>query len=234
MPGDPRTLDEMRTEVYARLAETSGFFTDAQITQWLNDGVEDICLDIEPLARNATVDVTADTGEYALPCDTINVRWSLYYDTANTNWMRLTETKYDDLFDIDPNWEEDRSTFPTHFYWRVNIIGLFPIPDTSATAGLRIYYTHLPESMSADADVTGLDAWLDKAVVLYALWRCKLKDRDEQRAREVLAEYKAIVNQAGKKLNKHRKQHAPRLVVDQSPYRIYYQNMNRRIRATSE
>lgn len=222
-----KTLSELRTEVYAQLAETSGFYSNSEITQWLNDGVEDICLDIEPLARNATVNIVADTHEYALPCDIINVRFAMYGGTGE--WVKLSECKYEDLFDNNSDWEDttnlSNESVPSMFYWRGNIVGLYPIPGAALTAGLRIYYTYIPTEMSDDADETGLDFWLDKAVVKYAVYKCRLKDRDEQRAQYCLREYKALVNQAGKKLNKHRKNHAPRLVSDQTNYRIYYQRM---------
>lgn len=219
-----RALSSLRAEVYARLAESgSGFYTDAEINQWLNDGVRDLSITTEPLVTTATVTTVTGTREYKLPTDHLSVKRAFFLDTGDA-WYDLTETTWEDLFDGDSDWENDSNGQPEKWYWRQDVIGLAPAPsaDYSGAATLRIMYSYIPAAMSADASTTGLSEWLDDAVILFAVYRGYLKDRDFQRAGATSQEYSRGVAEAAIKLNRHRKQHAPRLVPDMRPYRQYW------------
>src|SRR6185436_536104 len=97
-----RNRSSLRGEVYRRLAESgSGFYTDAEINQWLNDGVRDVSMTIEPLMTSTTTTTVESTREYQLPNDTISVRKALYLGT-NDSWAELEATTWEDLFDEDP------------------------------------------------------------------------------------------------------------------------------------
>lgn len=210
--------------MYTRLAESgSGFYTDAEINQWLNDGVRDLAVAVEPSETSATVTTVADTREYRLPNDCLSVKRALYLDT-NSAWYALAETSWERLFEDDPDWENDDSGTPESWYWRQNVIGLAPAPDSDndGAAHLRILYTYIPSAMSGDSATTGMPEWLDDAVIMYAVRRGFLKDRDFERANAVAQEYSRALAEAAIKLNRHRKQHAPRLIPDMAPYRTYW------------
>jgi hypothetical protein len=228
----PMTRTQMLTEVRARLGETgTGFFTDAQINQWLADGVDEIALFVEPIITTMTVDITAvtgsapyvDQGEYLLPDSLISIK-QVYFKDSNSKWTDpLNETTYEKLFaENGADWESSTGDPPHSYYWRQDIIGLFPKPSTTRSGALRVLHTCRPTEMSADANTTGLPSWLDRACVLYALYRCRLKDRDGQRAVEAYAEFNMAIKRAASKLNKQRKDHAPRIVASQRAYRQYY------------
>ena len=226
------TRSGLRTEVLARLGETSGFFTSSDLNQWLQDGIDDLVQKLEPLIRSTTVDVVAASGQaaflkgrYAVPTDIISIKRALYGGSGA--WANLSETTYEALFDVDPDWEDDTTTTPSHWYWYGDSVGLYPPPTSALTAGLRLVYTYRPEDMSTDSSTTGLSAFLDRAVLLFCIWRCRLKDRDDTRAAISLKEYQALVNDAGRLINKHRKRHAPQLVPNTRPYRGYYQDRRR-------
>ena len=229
----PMTRTQMLAEVRARLGETgTGFYTDAQINQWLADGVDEIALFVEPIITTMTVDITAvtgsapytDQGEYLLPDSLISIKQVYYKLITTLKWTDpLTETTYEDLFDeVGADWESSTADPPTFYYWRGDLIGLYPKPSVTRTGALRILHTCRPTEMAADAGTTGLPSWLDRACVLYALYRCRLKDRDSQRAAEAYAEFNMAVKRAASKLNKPRKDHAPRIVPSQRAYRQYY------------
>lgn len=219
-----RTLASLRSEVYTRLAESgSGFYTDAEINQWLNDGTRDLSITTEPLVTTATVTTVTGTREYKLPQDYLNVKRALYL--VNSAWTDLTETTWEALFDANSDWENDATGQPERWYWRQNVIGLAPAPSATYSGAdtLRIMYSYTPAAMSGDSSTTGLPEWLDDAAILFAVYRGYLKDRDFQRAQATAQEYSRGVAEATIKLNQHRKQHAPRLVPDMRPYRQYYQ-----------
>jgi hypothetical protein len=230
-----RNRSSLRTEVYTRLAESgTGFYTDAQINQWLNDGVRDLSVTVEPLETSATVTTVTGTREYRLPTDYLSIKAVQFLDAADA-WYNLTETTWQKLFRDEPDWQNETSAQPTQWYWRQNVVGVRPAPsaDYSGADSLRILYTYIPAAMDSDSSTTGLDEWLDDAVILYGVYRAYLKDRDFQRASATAQEYGRAVSEAGIKLNRHRKEHAPHLEVDQSGYRLHYQRNSRRTRIWS-
>ena len=220
-----RALSSLRAEVYTRLAESgSGFYTDAEINQWLTDGVRDVSVTVEPLETTATVTTVTSTQEYLLPQDTLSIRRADYLGT-NSVWYALTETTWQSLYQRDPDWINATTGAPEQWYWRqANVIGVTPAPSATyaGAAKLRILYTYLPAAMSGDTSVTGLPEWLDDTVVLFAVYRGYLKDRDFQRAQATSQEYSRGVSEGSIKLNRQRKQSAPRLVPDMGPYRTYW------------
>lgn len=227
----PMTLTQMRSQVYTRLGESAGFYTDANITQWLNDGMDDIALRLEPLVVTATIDLVAGTQEYLLPDDLISIK-AVLIKNADSAWVNLELTSFEELFRNNPDWEHDtRVSVPTMWYWRQDVLGIAPPPLTSRTSGLRIVYTCRPEEMDADGDFTNMPSYLDRVCVLYAVYRALLKSRDEQRAILARAEFEKALDQAGQIINKHRKEHAPRLEPKQKGYRRWWYNQNPRFRA---
>lgn len=232
-----RNKSELRAEVLNRLAEsgTSGFYTSTQIDQWLNDGVADLCTAIEPLRSVTTRTTATDTMEYTLPEDLLSIKLVQYLDTAD-DWYALTETTWETLLRQSPNFENDASGQPAQWYKRQNIIGLVPAPSSTYadTNALRLMYSYTPDAMSGDSDTTGLEPWLDDAIILFAVRRGYLKDRDFDRAEAVGEEYSRALAEAAIKLNRQREEHAPRLVPGQASYRGFYQSRMRRTRIWSD
>jgi hypothetical protein len=224
-----RTQSALRAEVQARLAESGGgFYTDEHVNQWLNDGVRDIAIALEPLVTTSTRATTTGTGEYALPTDTISIKLVQYKDTSS-NWFNLDEETYQNLLTLNPTFESETG-LPQSWYWRQNVVGLYPAPDddNDGAAKLRILYSYIPTAMSGGNDTTALDEWLDDAVVLFAVYRAYLKDRDFPRAEATAQEYSRALAEGTIKLNRHRKQHAPQLAPVMRSYRQYYQRAGRR------
>lgn len=226
----PMDREDLRNEVRARLGETgTGFYSDANINQWLNDGVDYISMAVEPIITTMTVDVTATTGsapwtgqsEFLLPDSLISIK-QVYFKNSNGKWAPLQETTLQDLFDFNIDWESSEADPPRQYYWIQDTIGLYPKASTTRSAALKVLHTCRPSEMASDSATTGLPSWLDRAVAQYAVWRCRLKDKDMQRAAEAMGEVQAAINQASKKMNKHRKDHAPRIIPNQRAYRKYY------------
>lgn len=224
----------MRTEVYAKLGEIAGFFTDDNINQWLNDGLDEVCIRLEPILASATLDTTAATTEYLLPSDLISLHQVLYKD-ASDHWQQLRETTYEDLFRTLPTWEEDTTTgVPTHFYWRQESVGLYPQPTTGDSDILRIIYTCRAAEFASDNATSGLPNYLDRCIVMYAVMRGRSKDRDEQRMAVAKAEFEEAIAHAAGIINKQRKEAAPRLYPKQRNYRQFYAARFPRTQAWSE
>ena len=158
----PMTLAQMRTEVYARLGEQAGFYSDDNINQWLNDGVDDIVLRLEPVIADASIDIVSGTWEYLLPEDLISIKTVLTKD-SDDDWVNMFETTMEQLFRDDPAWESTTNGPPaSQWYWKENTLGIFPVPNTDITEGLRIIYTCRPEEMTTDSAYTGLSSYFDR------------------------------------------------------------------------
>lgn len=222
--------EDLRNEVRARIGESgTGFYTDAQINQWLNDGVDYISMAVEPIVTTMTVDVTATTGsapwtgqsEFLLPDALISIK-QVYFKDSGGKWDTLTETTYQDLFNFNVDWESQEADPPQQYYWIQDTIGLFPKASTTRTGALKVLHTCRPSEMASDSATSGLPSWLDRAVVQYGVWRCRAKDQNSQKAAEAMMEVQAAIRQAGMKMNKHRKDHAPRVYPNQRAYRQFY------------
>jgi hypothetical protein len=87
--------------------------------------------------------------------------------------------------------------------------------------------------MITDSAITGLSSYMDRLAVLYAVMRGCEKSREPQRARAAREEWEAQVNMAATIINKHRKEHAPRLQPSGPTYREYYYQRFPRFRAWS-
>lgn len=224
-----RNLASMRTEVYARMAESgAGFFTSDQLDQWLADGQRQVAVDVEPVVTTATTTTTNGTAEYALPSDVLSIRQVHYLNTSSA-WTLLTETTWESLFDGDVDFENDTDGIPDRWYWRSQVIGLYPAPDATnaGSAKLRILYTYTPSPMTGAGDTSGMPDFLDDSIILFAVYRAYLKDRDFQRAQATAQEYSRGVSRATFKLQRQRRQNAPRLQPNQNPYRRYWQSVHR-------
>ena len=218
----PMILSEMRTEVLTRLGETAGFYTPANINQWLNDGVDDLVVRLEPVFADATIDITAGVFEYLLPEDLVSIK-TVLTKNADSAWTNMTPITMEQLFRDNAAWESTTSGPPaTHWYWKENTLGIYPVPTTSIIGGLRIIFTCRPQEMTTEDATTGLSSYMDRLAILYAVMRAREKDRDPQRAVAARAEWEAQVNMAGTIINKHRKEHAPRLEPSGQSYRDYY------------
>ncbi|MDR7528636.1 MAG: hypothetical protein QN130_12245 [Armatimonadota bacterium] len=221
-------------QVRQRLGENqTGFFADADIQRWLVEGVEDLAVKLEPVRAETTYDVTGVSGaapytgqsEITLSAATIAPREVLFKDSKGI-WQHLEEVQYEELFRARPDWESEKSDPPSRWYWRLTgsayVLGFHPKPSVTRAGAARVLASVRPTAMAADGDVTGLPDWLDKAVVVYAVYRARLKDRDDERAKLTWQEYTDLLNEAAHKINRPRMGEGPRLVHDARPYRLYW------------
>jgi hypothetical protein len=211
--------------VYSRLAEQAGFYDDDEVNQWLWDGVQDAATKLEPLQATATATTVENIAEYDLPITYLTIM-AVFYKDSNDQWNELGETRFEDLWHDNPNWETATTGLPNQYYWRGDVIGLTPIPSATYAGAnkLRILYSYSPPEFSDDSTTSGLPQWFDPAIISYAVWRCFLKGRDEQRATVARSEYDLDLGTAASMINRHRKKRAPRFEPSQEAYRTYYRS----------
>lgn len=198
------TLSEMFGEVRSDLGEpTEGFFTNTEITRWLNEGIKRFCLKTKIL-RSYT-DYTWAISTDSVPLTTIiatsghnnPVIESAHWYSSSLGSIPLIISVLEEI-----NHEPDRPVSsvkgtPTTLWidpW-VADVGMHPTPDAAGTLRVRYYYRPASLAASADTIATALEEYWE-GICAYAVYRGKSKDIDhftETQAQESLARFQATI-----------------------------------------
>lgn len=202
----PITLAQAKTNVRSNLEEsTAKFWTDAELTAWINDGCRDIARRAQSLVNYYTaVTVTANVAVYGasagLPTDIIQIHRIEYVPTGSTQTYPLQAST---VMEMDQIWgtnQGSQSAYPTYWITRGRPGGatgspqefriqLYPVPSTGGN--LNVYYYSQPALLVDPTDnatnVPVLEGWWD-LVVLYCEWNAKRKDRNPE-WQQVMAVY---------------------------------------------
>lgn len=137
-------------------------FTDAQLTAWANEFQRRASVKLGTLPIKER---TYDSPSTASPTITANAA-TVRIDRAKFNiqpdgrWEELKIVDIDELFAMNPNWENETAGKPTHlvkmgtFSYR-----LYPAPNTanaSQTSAIKTYGLEMPTSLSSGTDVPDL------------------------------------------------------------------------------
>ncbi len=155
------TLLQLRDDIRRQSKITSNDLSDATLNVIVNK-YYDILLSIvsdlqeDRLLEKSTADLVADQQEYTLPTDIMRLkRIEVTYDG--------TDTQVATAFDINERGNPDSATDTTTisnefstdepFYDQMDYsFFLYPIPSTSITGGLTLWYVQRPVALSADGD----------------------------------------------------------------------------------
>jgi hypothetical protein len=194
----PITLAGARTNVRSNLEESSAsFWTDAELTAWINDGCRDIARRAQVLINYFTaLPVVAGTATYgtsgSLPSDIIQIHRIEYVPTGSTQTYPLDASTVMEMDNVWGTNQAQQSSYPS--YW-VTLgrpggsngspqefrIKLFPVPSQSGNLNIY-YYSQPPTLINGTDDATNLpvlEGWWD-LVVLYCEWNAKRKDRNPE------------------------------------------------------
>ena len=175
-----KTLDELIADVRAELSEEdTAFFTDENVTAFLNRGQDVIATDC-PWACVATYSVAsvANQPRYLMPLNVIHPTATFIRDSGGT--AERTNYVEPDILDRLTSYSSTAGAARSVSYRNTNIgmeLQLYPAPSTS---GLWIdVNAHVrPTPMSATTDRTCIDPLFGHVLVNYALWKCKWKDEE--------------------------------------------------------
>lgn len=147
------TTAQMVTLVRTRMGEdstTATAATDAQILDFLNERMAELCADSNVLVSGWTASTVANQQQYSVPTEYTSVEAIQIYRTSGDNkqaWLRKMP-----LIGLDPR----RGTgSPDSFaVWGLNVSGdnspafwLDPIPDANGSSDLICYGRQLPKTM---------------------------------------------------------------------------------------
>lgn len=153
--------------------------SDAQIVALLNEGQTKLCMNSYLLMTCATASTVASQESYSVPSDFIKIEAVFIYNTTSGQKQRLRPI---DLMKRDAT----KSTgSPQYYYiWGLNVssvnsftVNLNPIPSTSGTSDLEIYFRQSPLTMVSGGQAPEVPGHFQYALVAYALWKIWLRDQ---------------------------------------------------------
>lgn len=192
------TLQNVLDEVRSIINESSTrFYTDTELTRWINNGGRDIARRAEVVqSYRTTISIVAGTSKYPAPTDMVRVHRLEFIPTGSSQIYPVRLSTRNEMDTIWGTNQAQQSSYPSYaVLWGTpgaNVSAdatvqfqLFPVPAQSGT--LAVYYYRLPyQFLDPIANPSELakyleipEGWQD-AVVDYCDYMAKRKDRDPQ------------------------------------------------------
>ena len=203
------TVAEIITSVRYQINEaTASFWSDAEITTYINEGQEIIATETKCLSKYYTCVLEA--------ADIVNSREvRLYSDFVALDeggvlyaGKPLEQTSLKELDEHFRDWRDTTGT-PTRFYFRSDMIGFFPIP----TAGDTIAYYGIERATELSGSTVPLSS--DYRTISfrrymrdYAIAMCWYKKKEDVRGDRFMARFEKGIYQINAILNGHKNQGA--------------------------
>lgn len=151
------TLATMIAEVRARLDEASpAFWSDEEITRWINEGTRDIARRAEVLETSATVSVVAGTAEYTLAANVARINRVAYIPTGSSQQYPLEYKDFNSMDAAGWTWTTARGYPVVYTLWGYtpNLKAvLYPTPAAAGT--LKYWYYAYPTELATDGSAAG-------------------------------------------------------------------------------
>jgi len=202
------TLTDALTHLRSRLDEaTASFWSDIELTRWINEGAKDLARRTEALREEVDIAAVAGTQEYTAPDDLIRATGLEWRPTSTGQHHPM---QYRDRHNADALWgsgdSEGSPIIWTSWGFPPSLtIKVFPTPYEAGN--LHLYYYRLPATVVNGTDLIEVPSGWDDLVVEYATMLAFRKDgnqswRDsfqhyEQRVNDLLATAIRYNDQAG-------------------------------------
>jgi Family of unknown function (DUF6682) len=169
------------------------FWTDTEITDWINDGARDLARKAEDLlVYDTSLAIAANVGSYPLPADCIRVHRAEFVPTNSTQQYPIRASSQDEMDNIWGVYQQNSSSYPSWFVTRgypggsgasAFTIQFFPVP--AQTGHVNLFYYKMPRRLTDPvADPLQLaitidmpEGW-DDLILMYVEWRALRKTRD--------------------------------------------------------
>lgn len=176
------TLAEAISEVRFLLDETTPqFWTNTMLTQWINQGCQDIARQAQTLWMQKTITAVATTQNYDLPTDFLGVhRLTFSFPTSDQTYA----IEFRGINEMDEVWgilHHLPAAYPQSFYIWINptkkmYFAVYPVPASGGVFTLYYYREAVPATGTTDKlDIT---TGYEDIVYEYAVYKAKRRDRD--------------------------------------------------------
>lgn len=185
----PYSTTEARTQLRSLLNEpTAGFWTDTQLDELIQLGVEDVCIKANCFETSEDVTLLEGTVTYSLVAsDGIKPVGCFYSDISETpdDVVGLQEIHARQIGHL-ANSPDSTEGPPVYWYWFAESLNIWP-PPTAAIATavdtITVFYSKLSET------ITDLPDEFQTLAILWALSKAREKERKVQEAQQVYAMY---------------------------------------------
>jgi hypothetical protein len=187
----PQTQAQLLLQLRDRIDEsTQRFWTDRELTDWLNEGIRVIARRTETLEDTEyQLQAQPQIGRYALPRNCLTVHRCEFAPQLNSQLVYPMELKT--YYEMDELWGTQQlisRSYPSYaVFWGAppNItMQVFPVPSQAGV--FQLYYYRLPRTLGTTAPTDNpeniadvFEGWHDLAVT-YAEYMALRKDRDDR------------------------------------------------------
>lgn len=175
------------------------FWTDTELTDWINDGLRDMARRAEDLLDyNTSIAAVAGSATYPLPADVIRVHRIEFVPINSTQTYPIQASSYQEMDQVWGIYQLQQSSYPSFFVIRGFPGGgqsgsndsrlmaqFYPVPAQSGTFNIFYYrlpyrfldpITH-PEELAKTVELP--EGW-DDLLVMYAEYNALRKSREER------------------------------------------------------
>lgn len=174
-------VGDVKSRVKRQFGDESGVqVMDSDIYSWISDAVRHVVLNNEEAVQaSTTIDIVASQQDYDLPSDTISLKGITCKSGDATSYFNITGYPLEQFNTYVDGWDgglfgNGQAAIYTIYN---NKIKLFPIPDTAAVAGLKVYYTTYLDEITSDIAIA-LPRMYFNVIVDYCLQKAYAMDED--------------------------------------------------------
>jgi len=179
-------VQDIVTRVQRTFGDTAAVQVEnADVIRWINDGqVEIIKHNDSALQKTDFVTLVAGQAQYVLPADFFILRSLRFKYTSMTGFSSIPYKNMQEFDDSIDGWDGSISSLnrPKFFTMYEGQVILFPIPDESATNGLKVLYNQKPAEVTGLLDVLALPLIYHNTIFKYCMWQASLLDEDHEPA----------------------------------------------------
>jgi hypothetical protein len=187
----PVTLSEYIRRSRSILDEpASRMWSDAELTDWINDGARDLARRAEDLLTyDQTLAVSPNVAAYPLPGDVIRIHRCEFVPSNSTQTYPVRASSQDEMDQIWGSYQQNPASYPSYFVTRgypggsgssAFKIQFYPVPAQAGT--INLYYYKVPARLAPGDLALTLDlpeGW-DDLILQYVEWRALRKTKDQR------------------------------------------------------
>lgn len=175
-------VSDIYSRVKRQFGDESGVqVTDADILRWINSGQREIVMQNEGLLeKTALTNTVENQQEYDLPVDLLVLKFISLKYTGQNSFFKLkgySATKFNEYVDGWSGTDFGTGTPVAYTLFSGKII-LFPIPDTTISNAIKIYYNRKPVDVTGSLDTPDLPEIYHESLVKYCLQQAYEMDED--------------------------------------------------------
>jgi hypothetical protein len=191
-------VSDVMIRIKRQFGDESGVqVTDDDILRWINDGQHQIVTQNEGLLEKSSyTNTVALQQEYTLPTDILILRSVHLKDSTSGAYFNIKYYSFAEFDQYVDGWDQTVSDrgYPTLYTIYAGIVKLFPLPETSQTNGLKIYYNRAPVDVVTSGDSLDIPLMYHEALVKYCLQQAYEMDEDFEAAQAKASQMDADIS----------------------------------------